>query len=213
MTFIKQKGIKYYTPQEDLVKLLKMELHKRRAIEAGLNLSEDKESERKNNKIDRLKVYYLDKHIFQAMANLIFLFEAMALFPELRKLYEDEVKDLLGVRHDESQQYGFMFRKMLRSMLVIGNEESGTKPLNKHGDFRLKLNHILQGIVLDKVRQHLPNIFNLAEARIAVKDDFHRVWAWAGTLASNINEEEEAPSRTFDFDTNELLKYRQDTMV
>lgn len=198
---MKRNGVKYYTPHEGLVKLVKRELHKRREIEAGAESSDIKDK-----KIDRLKVHYLDKHIFQAMANLIFLFEAMALFPELKKLYEDEVKDLLGVRHDESRQYGFIFRNMLRSILVIRNEEFGTKPLNKHGDFRLKLNHILQGIVLDKVRQHLPNVFNLQEAQIVVKGDFHRVWAWAGTLASNIYEEEEAPSRTFDFDTNELLK-------
>lgn len=53
--------------------------------------------------------------------------------------------------------------------------------------------------------QHLPNVFNPQEAQIAVKDDFHRAWAWAGTLASNMYEEE-APSRAFDFDTNELIK-------
>jgi hypothetical protein len=91
-------------------------------------------------------------------------------------------------------------------MLVIGNGEFGTKPNNEQADFRLRLNHILQDIVLDKVRQHLPNVFSVADAQRAVKNDFHRVWAWTGTLASSTDEEEEMPHRTFDFDTNELLK-------
>jgi hypothetical protein len=191
-------------PHEGLVELVKRELHKRRKIEAGEESSEDI----KDKKIDRLKVHYLDKHIFQAMADLIFLFEAIALFPELKKLYEDEVKDLLGVRHNKSRQYGFIFRNMLRSILVIRSEEFGTKPRDKYGheDFRLRLNHILQDIVLDKVRQYLPNVFSVDEAQRAVKADFSRAWAWTRTLASSTDEEEEMPHRTFDFDTNELLK-------
>jgi hypothetical protein len=30
----------------------------------------------------------------------------------------------------------------------------------------------------------------LQQAQIVVKDDFHRAWAWTGTLASNIDEKE-----------------------
>jgi hypothetical protein len=189
-------------PDGGLVELIKKELHTRRKIEAGEELSEDI----KDKKIDRLKVHYLDKHIFQAMANMIFLFEAISLFPELKKLYEDDIRDLLGVRHEKSQQYGFILRNMLRSILVIRNGDFGTKPHDKHGDFRLGLNHILQDIVLHKVRQHLPLVFSVAEAQRAVKGDFSRAWAWTRTLASSTDEEEEIPHRTFDFDTNELLK-------
>jgi hypothetical protein len=205
MPMIKRGEIKYYTPSEDFVRFVKKELHKRRKVEAGLESSVEIEIKKKNKELDRLKVYYLDKHIFQAMANMLFLLEAIALHPELKKLYEDEIEDLLGVRHGKSQQYGFVFRDILFSILQIENRELGTKADDIHGGFRLRLNHILQGIVFEKVRQHLPNIFNLQEAQIAVKDDFHRVWAWTGTLASSMDEEEEAPSRTFDFDTKKLL--------
>jgi hypothetical protein len=201
-----QNGIKYYTPHKDFVDLLRRELRRRKEIEAGLEMSEAGESKRRNKEIDRLKVYYLDKHIFPAMANLIFLFEAVALHPELEKLYENEIKDLLGLRHDKSQQYGFTFRKMLHSILLIGNEESRTKQHNKRGDFRLSLNYILQGIVLDKVRMHLPDIFKPKEAQIAVKDDLHRAWGWTRMLAPNIDDEEELPHRSFDFETKKLLK-------
>jgi hypothetical protein len=74
MGIIKQNGIKYYTPHEDLRDLLKKELHKKKATKAGKELGEDDKEKRKKGNIDRMKVYYLDKHIFQAMANLAFFF-------------------------------------------------------------------------------------------------------------------------------------------
>jgi hypothetical protein len=69
---------KHYTPYKRLVDILKHELHKRKAIEAGRKLAEHKDTQKKNANAYRRKVHYLDKHIFQAMANLTFLFEATA---------------------------------------------------------------------------------------------------------------------------------------
>lgn len=62
--------------------------------------------------------------------------------------------------------------------------------------------HTLHGPVKS---MSLIDVFKLQEAQIAVKDDFRRVWAWTGTLASSIGEKEDVPHRTFEFDINELL--------
>ena len=117
--------------------------------------------------------------------------------------FENDIKDLLGIKRNELQAYGFILLSLIRSILIIRDIE---RPRNKQDDFRLKLNHILQGIVFDKVRPSLIDVFKLQEAQIAVKDDFRRAWAWTGTLASNIGEKEDVPHRTFEFDINELLK-------
>jgi hypothetical protein len=51
---------------EDLMDLLKKELHKKRRQRKGKELGEYDKEKRKKGNIDRMKVYYLDKHIFQA---------------------------------------------------------------------------------------------------------------------------------------------------
>lgn len=211
------------------------------------------------------KVRILDEIVFPAMADLVFFFEAIARKEDLQSKFKSDVEELLGVRHTELQMYGFMFDRLLRSILAI--EKANSDPFIKKSvqmlnnmefpsykdniltyvkrstnesevlslfesldrnieyenqyhveraleettrksnyDFQLRLNHILQGIVLDKVRPYLSDIFRLQEAQIAVKDDIRRAWAWTGTLAYNITEKKEAPHRTFDFETNELLK-------
>lgn len=152
------------------------------------------------------KVRILNDIIFQAMADLTFFFETISVYPELQVVFDNDVKDLLGVRRNSVQEYGFMFLNLLRSILILRDMESKERPRNKQDDFRIKLNHILQGIVFDKVRPSLIDVFKLQEAQIAVKDDFRRAWAWTGTLASNIDEKEDVPHRTFEFDINELLK-------
>ena len=50
---------------------------------------------RKIRNLDRMKVYILNKHIFQAMANLTFFFESIAESPELQEVFEDDIKELL----------------------------------------------------------------------------------------------------------------------
>ena len=56
MPLVKRNGVKYYTPHEGLVELVKRELHKRREIEAGEESSENI----KDKKIDLNKVKKLE---------------------------------------------------------------------------------------------------------------------------------------------------------
>jgi hypothetical protein len=218
----KQNGIKYYTPHEDLMDLLKKELHKKKATKEGKELGEYDKEKRKKGNIDRLKVYYLDKHIFQAMANLAFFFEAIAKHPELEDLYGDDIRDLLGVRRNKSAKHicGFMFFNLLRDILKVDDlhleREEGIQP-----DFRLILNHHVERIVRNKVSAFLAGgykkqngrfilvDFKMENVRKVILHDFSRALAWTGMLASSVDntpDDEEEPHRTFDFRTDELLK-------
>jgi hypothetical protein len=199
---------KYYSPNEALIdytyKRLKLNETMKRVHEASEEFSVEINSQDRSLRTEKVRI--LDEIVFPAMADLVFFFEAITRDEDLQVRIRNDIEDLLGIRHNESQTYGFMFSRLLRSILAIGVAEAEETTHKSKYDFQLRLNHILQGIVLDKVRQYLPDIFKLQEARIAVKDDIRRAWAWTGTLAYNIAEKKEAPHRTFDFDTKELLR-------
>jgi hypothetical protein len=153
------------------------------------------------------KVRVLDDIIFQAMADLTFFFESVAAYAELLGVFENDIKELLGVRHEGTQEYGYMLRRLLRSILIIREVRDKDRLHNKQDDYRLRLNHILQGIVFDKARPYIANTFHLREAQHVLKDDFSRAWGWTGTLSYGIEERNEGtPHRTFQYDFNELLR-------
>jgi hypothetical protein len=226
----KQVGVKYYVPNNDLVNFLRTQLHRKKEIEAGRDsLEEDKV--KRNNKKDRLKVYYLDKHIFQAMANLAFFFEAIAKHPELEKIYEDDIKDLLGIRRkklfDKSMRKplcGFMFYNLLHNILKIC-DPSRRKEIVK--DFRLILNHRAEEIVRKKVSASIPSGYDSKKGGKIIQlvddeenrvynnilGDFDRVLGWTAMLKSDIDKSqdvEEKPHRTFNFNTEELLGIKKE---
>src|SRR5215469_2154075 len=157
MTAKEQDEKEDYTPNNKLVSLLSMELNRIRETQAGRELSEAEK--RRNNTMDRKKVYYLNNHIFQAMADLVFFFEAIATHPELEDLYEDDIKDLLGIRRkspsssNESEPKplcGFMFHKLLSNILKVSDSPFERRENVK--DFRLILNHRAEEIVRMKMR-------------------------------------------------------------
>jgi hypothetical protein len=147
------------------------------------------------------KVRVLNDIVFQAMADVTFFFEAIALHPELKERLDSDVKDLLGVKHNSSQDYGFMILNLLQSILIVNHDKKGKI---ERDDFRLQLNNKLQGIIMDKARQFLPIVFKNDKAEHIVWDDLARAWAWTAMLA--INRDYGVPNRTFDFDTANLLK-------
>src|SRR5215204_4551660 len=93
----KSKETSAYTPSPTLVRymaerlqLLKLE---RELKEKGQELSKDDKERKKLN--TRMKVHILDKHIFESMANLIFFFENIAKNDELRRVFDDDIFELL----------------------------------------------------------------------------------------------------------------------
>ncbi|MGB8936037.1 MAG: hypothetical protein WCC17_13120 [Candidatus Nitrosopolaris sp.] len=84
------------------------------------------------------------------MANLAFVFEAIAKHPELEDLCGDDIRDLLDVRRNKStKRVGFMFFDLLCNILKVGDlhlEREGVQQ-----DYSFILNHHTERIVRNKV--------------------------------------------------------------
>jgi hypothetical protein len=208
-------------PSEGLISYLHQRLKLSRQMDKMDAAGEDfsPEINAQDRSLRTKKVRVLDDIIFQAMADLTFFFESIAAHPELLVIFDSDIKELLGVRHEGSQEYGFMLRRLLRSILIIEEERDigGVRDIgkvrdkdrlnDKQDDYRLRLNHILQGIVFDKARPYIVDTFDLREVQHVLKEDFSRAWGWTGTLSYGIDERNEGtPRRTFQYDFNKLLK-------
>jgi hypothetical protein len=157
-----------------------------------------------------LKTRILDQIIFPAMANLSYFFEVISEHSELRVLFENDIKDLLGVRHNNPtlQLSGYIFYRLLSSILITG-KHSGLRiqdimPERKKieaEDYRLALADLAQQILYYKVDRSLPEIIDTPDARRNVLDDFDRVQGWTKMLAHRVDQTtiDEIPRRIFDF--------------
>ena len=206
---------KDFRPSEELISYLRERLKLSRQMDmidaAGEVFSAEINAQDRSLRTKKVRV--LDDIIFQAMADLTFFFESIVAHSELRVVFDSDIKELLGVRREGSQEYGYMLRRLLRSILIIeevrdiGEVRDRDRLHNKQNDYRLRLNHILQGIVFDKMRPYIVDTFHLYEAQHILKDDFRRAWGWTGTLSYGIEERNEGtPHRTFQYDFNELLR-------
>jgi hypothetical protein len=208
-----KKNRKGYIPDELVTNYMKQKLHfeKRRQSEKlrGRDLTQDEEYPR----LKKRKTDVLDR-MFRSMANLTFFFQSVAEHSELAKVFDEDIKDLLGIKCADPQKQvpGYIFSNLLRSILKAETrsaqlQSKGEGSHNK--DFRLYLNHCLQGIISDKVRMSLDGTFNNYHARDVVLNDFTRVWAWTKMLADTADlsiEDESFPSRTFDFEADKWSK-------
>ncbi|MFL6325111.1 MAG: hypothetical protein ACJ72C_10145 [Nitrososphaeraceae archaeon] len=185
----KLQAQKCYLPDDIVVNYMREKLHK-----------EPKSGETPGN-LRKRKIDALDR-IFKSMANLTFFFECIANYPDIEDLFHDDIKDLLGVRRNDTynQQYGFMLSNLLYNILIVKRTENG------YNDFRLMLNEILQLIVWNKASETISDVFKTGAAKEAVSMDFDRVKAWMGMLAYSVGPEDNKPRRTFNFQTEELLK-------
>ena len=146
------------SPDADLIDFLQkrlklsQEMIKIRAAGRKLPLKLKKQ----NRVLSNTKVTILDEIVFPAMANLIYFFKMVSEHPELQEKFEDDIKDLLGVRRNNPEigNYGHVFSNLIAFILMV---EINGKPLKKD-DFRLRLIQILQEIVILGFEQTLPDI-------------------------------------------------------
>ena len=136
-------------------------------------------------RVRRMKNYYLNKHVFPAMANLTFFFQATSLYPELRKEFQLQIYDLLGIRRlnpsSARNPYGFMFQALLDSILHMNQEPD---------DYRVRLLHIITDLVFYSV-QNVRNI--IPSTGLMLHEDIGRAMAWTELLASRVKD-------VYDFD-------------
>jgi hypothetical protein len=145
--------------------------------------------------LDTKKVHVLDNYVFQSMAYLTYFFKYVSTYKALNKIFENDIKDLLGIRvkDPESDDYAFIFSDLLRSILSMEFYDKG---------FRLALIHILQEIINEKVIEYLTHRHENETLLKVVLNDFDRVSAWTAMLAEAAAQTEEdkvQPHRTIDF--------------
>jgi hypothetical protein len=95
--------------------------------------------------LDRRKVDVLNNHIFRSMANLIIFFDNLSEHPELRDVYEEDVKELLGFIGQNAKKYeDNTVTRLLQSILTW---DTIREPIN----FRLELMSSIQNVLYHKI--------------------------------------------------------------
>lgn len=199
------------------------------------------EYEKKYNQVHHMKDYYLQNIVFPAMANLLFFFEAVSNNPNLFTEFEDQIKDLLGIRrlNPRAFNYATSFISLIEGMIVT---------TSKNEDFRVRLMQKLGDLIWLKVTNM--KILETPKTTGRVLQDIGLGLAWLEMLASRVSDEydlsllsprygtykteeeadtdmkriqkktledfekharENSPSRTFNFNTEQLLEPEQST--
>jgi hypothetical protein len=230
-----------YIPHEEFVgymkRLLQLFATKREITDdmiAGGKITDverkQKEYRKEYNDVHRLKDYYL-KRIFQSMADLTFFFNAISTYPDLYNEFDDEIKDLLGIKrvNPRGDNYAFMFMSLVAGMISVNRIDD---------DFRLRLTQRLQDLIWFKISGL--KILDTPRSTGMIFDDIGRAQAWIEMVASRVKDEydwdiitqgikgltkekyggteterqkafeqdvfQKRPARTFTFDTEELFK-------
>jgi cellulose biosynthesis protein BcsQ len=186
----------YIDPDEHLITYFrkKLEIEGKADIfrNAGKKLPPEIDSQKKSSNV--MKAEILKKYIFPAMANLDFFFGAIAEYPKFQEIFEDDIKDLLGIRRYDpgKTDYGYMLQSLLASILIVGNEEYDNKTYLEHRglEFRLKLLHKLQQLIWLKYFPYIPKMFSdNPEVQKIIASDFNRIFGWTGLLAHPVRDE------------------------
>lgn len=209
-----KRSIKGYSVDDSILRLMINLLQHISDMENGQIVNNNRK-----RYLDKEKVLILDKYIFPSMANLIFFFKSISRYPELKKIFDDDIKDLLGVRriNPEQNKYAYLFSQLVRSILLIEDEPYSEEEADRDDfpshyqlaetdkkDYRLRLNQILQDIVKIKVVDIDLAGVSEREKRF-VQDDFNRVRLWTKIIAeggAQITEDTEdirLPHRTIKF--------------
>ena len=200
---------KCFIPSEKLTQYIRDRLQLAKEME-DLDAAEKEfptEIDKRDRSLRTKKTRILDEIIFPAMADLTYFFKMVGQYPDLQILFENDTKDLLGIRRNKplESMYGFAFFDLLCGILQIGGSRYNQRTESKKDDFRLRLNDLLQRIVCHKISASLTDVIKTEGARKSVLGDFERSISWTGALAYGIdqNAEKEAPTRTFSFDMGE----------
>lgn len=155
--------------------------------ENGKLTQEEKELERR---LRVKKTRILDGIIFPSMINLTFFFECIANHKELQVLFEDDLKDLFGIKRNNpiEKNYAYVLDILIKSILKWDlNAKESSKPDIKN--FRL----VFYKLLLEKVFLGFKNfqhiIFKSQEMHELISNDFRRTLAWTSSFSSMIEDE------------------------
>ena len=162
----------------------------KKKIDDRRDVGEDVSKERINhNKTKRLlqrrKVDVLDKHIFRSMANLVLFFKYLEDHPELREIYEEDVKELLGFIGKNAKYEDNTITRLLQSMLKWN---INSDPNN----FRLELISSIQNVIYNKILVLTLMEENLGESitNTIVNPDVGRALIWSRMFSARYKNSE-----------------------
>ena len=166
--------------EEYLIEALRLQkAEEKNSKEPGSKVSNKHESEKLKNQNDKVDV--LNKIIFPSMANLIYLFEFMNKHPEVDKILNKDIDELLGLKGlhwktgnaNERKKY-YAFQRMMLSLISYQNKNTRLAILNIIG-----LEIIQQLINLGTEKE--PQIANLI-----IIPDVGRALGWIRRFTSGI---------------------------
>lgn len=192
------KKIRHYSPNGSLVDFMRdrLQLEKQLSHLRGGEKEIPGELSKKTVSLGTQKNRLLNNILFQAMADITFFFKEIGRHDELRKVFDEDIKELLGVKRDlprsyyelyinpdkpEVLDYGFMFWDLIAGMLLVSTEK----------DFRLRLIHKLQYIIWQKTSQYLSSVFESTNAQASIARDFTRILGWTEMLMFAMPERDE----------------------
>jgi len=202
-----------YIPDEAVVNFIQgwLQLHKKKSVLAKDGKELSQEEKKKIRELDRMKVYILDKFIFQSVANLIYFFEALASNRRLSEAFEDEVVELLDPgRAREAAEFSgnsirlssIQFRRnnlarLIIAMLSVHQDRSDSrKPTT---DFRVALMYQIQNIIGDMMDSLLSNEFSTNQIWRSAMDDYSRMRGWLALLARSTEDYRDEHNRKIGF--------------
>ncbi|MFL6321425.1 MAG: hypothetical protein ACJ72Q_13235 [Nitrososphaeraceae archaeon] len=105
----------------------------------------------------------------------------MSTYKPLNKIFENDVKDLLGIRvkDPESDEYAFLFADFLSSILSTEFHKKGV---------RLGLIHILQEIIKENVEEYIDSTQKNENIKNIILGDFDRVSSWTAIFSENMDQ-------------------------
>jgi hypothetical protein len=170
---------KIYMPHSEFTGHMRDLLHFLRQ-EQNYLVAGDAEKERN---LRRMKNHYLDR-VFQAMADLNLFFQAVSKYPELQDEFEQDIKDLLGIRRTRPRNYNYahVFVSLVHAMI-------STKRTYGDNDFRIKLIYELQKLLASKTQELTGKILKSADTLRHVNEEIGYSVAWSETIASSIKDE------------------------
>ena len=136
--------------------------------------------------LDRRKVDVLNNHIFRSMANLIVFFDNLAEHPELRDIYEEDVKELLGFIGQNAKKYeDNILTRLLQSIL---RWDTNREPIN----FRLELMLSIQNVLYNKILNLTLMDENLGDSvtNTIVNPDVGRALIWCRMFSARYRNSE-----------------------
>jgi hypothetical protein len=132
-----------------------------------------------DDKLRQDKKRLLDNVIFPSMANLIVFFENLSENQELRELFEDDVKELLGFKGQDAKYEDNIITRLIQSILKWNTN-------NDPNNFRLELISSIQNILVNKIRSLSLMDNNLGDSMTngIVSPDVGRALLWARNFSA-----------------------------